>query len=383
MLDKNKLNDIFSISSKKLNHLNIFWIGFIIYTLSWVISRTANVNIITCQLIQAIGLVLILPTSISLIQFRIKNYYLKIIFPIYCIWLVSVIFRGINFNYNSVKKMLFSADYGIFLYFSPLMLLFPKNLNFYKKLFDIIIIFGLLFMACNIFLIRILLTRSFATQDTIEYLGKFLSIPCGFLLLNYLYFNNKKRLLAGVIIIITLLFSIYNGRRGLSFICLSIMCLFYFLYLNKTKNKILITYLSLLIIIGVSIYFTRVYKLQKSSLFGFIAQRGEEDTRTDVELYFYDDMKTKDWIMGKGINGEYFCPNIEEDQLTNYRDLIETGYLQIILKGGLISLILYFINNDTSIYFRSFLFQKYISKIRWLLDFYITFKFIPSNSQYI
>jgi hypothetical protein len=67
-------------------------------------------------------------------------------------------------------------------------------------------------------------------------------------------------------------------------------------------------------------------------------ERGDEDTRSAVEIYFYDDMKTKDWIIGKGINGEYFAPDIEKEQLTNYRSNIETGYLQTILKGGLISL---------------------------------------------
>ena len=52
-------------------------------------------------------------------------------------------------------------------------------------------------------------------------------------------------------------------------------------------------------------------------------------------------MKTKDWIIGRGSDGEYFCPDIEENQLTDYRNTIETGYLQTILKGGLISLILF------------------------------------------
>ena len=61
-------------------------------------------------------------------------------------------------------------------------------------------------------------------------------------------------------------------------------------------------------------------------------------TQERVELYFYDDMKTKDWIIGRGINGEYFLSNVEENQITNYRRNIETGYLQTILKGGLISL---------------------------------------------
>lgn len=89
-----------------------------------------------------------------------------------------------------------------------------------------------------------------------------------------------------------------------------------------------------------SLYASSIYNIKDSKIFGFLASRGTEDTRTLVELYFYDDMKENDWIFGKGIAGKYFCPDIEENQETNYRYLIETGYLQMILKGGLINLIL-------------------------------------------
>jgi hypothetical protein len=87
-----------------------------------------------------------------------------------------------------------------------------------------------------------------------------------------------------------------------------------------------------------ALYINGVYRPHNNHLFGYLLERGDEDTRSAVEIYFYDDMKTKDWIIGKGINGEYFAPDIEKEQLTNYRSNIETGYLQTILKGGLISL---------------------------------------------
>ena len=49
-------------------------------------------------------------------------------------------------------------------------------------------------------------------------------------------------------------------------------------------------------------------------------------------------MQLKDWIVGRGINGDTYCPNVQGDAITNYRNVIETGYLQTILKGGVISL---------------------------------------------
>jgi hypothetical protein len=92
-----------------------------------------------------------------------------------------------------------------------------------------------------------------------------------------------------------------------------------------------------MILIGI-VYTIHLYKPAENRIFAYVMERGNDDTRTGVELYFYADMKIKDWIIGRGINGEYFCPDIEEQQVTNYRNVIETGYLQVILKGGLISL---------------------------------------------
>lgn len=51
-------------------------------------------------------------------------------------------------------------------------------------------------------------------------------------------------------------------------------------------------------------------------------------------------MKPLDWIIGKGINGQYFCPGVivGEGTISVYRRGIETDFLNIILKGGIISL---------------------------------------------
>jgi hypothetical protein len=117
-----------------------------------------------------------------------------------------------------------------------------------------------------------------------------------------------------------------------------------------------------------AIYATAAYKVNEG-LFGFLLERGSEDTRSGVEEFFYADMKTNDWIVGKGINGSYFCPNIEEDLPTNYRTVIETGYLQIILKGGLISLILYLLITVPAIFLGLFHSKNLLSKAAalWIL----------------
>ena len=69
-------------------------------------------------------------------------------------------------------------------------------------------------------------------------------------------------------------------------------------------------------------------------------ERGTNDTRTGVEVYFFNDLNTVTGSLVKGINGQYFCPDIDENSISGYRRIIETGYLQIILNGGIISLVL-------------------------------------------
>ena len=82
-----------------------------------------------------------------------------------------------------------------------------------------------------------------------------------------------------------------------------------------------------------------VVYISKLDLASYLIERGMEDSRSGVELFFYKDFETSsiDWLLGRGINGYYFCPFFENPR----RQVIETGYLFLILKGGLIYLFLY------------------------------------------
>ena len=341
MLNKDYSTNDFYSSTKEQKLLSIFWIGFLVYTIGYLVKIMERANITTTQLIQLLGLALILYAGFFLTKFKFKNKYLARIFTIYCIWQFLVILRGININYEFLKSDLTNASYGILLYFAPLILLFPQDFKSYKKLFDYIIVFGIVFFIFDIIFIKYLLDRSPETQEVIEHFAKSLGIPCGFILLTYKYQSRIKIIIALGAMILAFMFSIYKARRGLSFICLSILVSYYFLYLHSTKRKILIIYLSILFtIIGLFLVSSN-YKTNKDGLFSFISERGDEDTRTGVEIYFYNDMETKDWIIGRSISGQYYCPGIGEKRISEYRELIETGYLQIILKGGIIKLILY------------------------------------------
>ena len=193
---------------------------------SFALSTSTVVSYIYCQVFQIFGLMLIVPSTLSLIQWKFDSSYLKIIYFIYCGWLLTVIFRGIVFDYNSLKFMLFDADFGLLRYFVPLILLFP-NLRYYKKIFKVIIVlrFFISPLRCeHHFHVDNLMDLNYentGTKFTFEYFTKILSIPSGFLMLTYVYHSNRVKLFALLVILISANISIIRARRGLLFMSLS------------------------------------------------------------------------------------------------------------------------------------------------------------------
>jgi hypothetical protein len=330
-----------SIVSSKQKNLNLFWLGFTIYFLINAFAYTGHVNIKILQAVELLGLILVFTSIISLIQFKFDDPYLKFIYILYCTWLLTIILRGFNFlfDYSYLKEFLFNPYEGM-LYFSPLILLFTRNFIFFKKLFDIIVFFGIFYIIYDILFIKDLLNsdRTSETSQGIVEVFSDLSFSSGYILLTYAYHPKKRQLLALAVIVLALLFAIIRARRGLIFMYSNMILISYILYVFRSKMKFLIIFITIFIALLGAVYISGVYRPHESRIFGFLLARGDENTRERVELYFHDDMKTKDWIMGRAIKGEYFCPDVEEHQITNYRQNIETGYEQTILKGGLISL---------------------------------------------
>jgi len=357
----NNTRDLFALSQKQKIYSNYFWIGFIIYTIGYVLISNQGINQTIGQLIQLAGLGTFFFFGAFLINFKIKNHYLNVLFLLFSAWTVVTIIRGIHFSVNDLGYFLLSADYGGILYFSPLILLFLKDLN-YKKLFEVILILGIIFLLLDALFIRKLLDRSFETQNVIEYLVRSLAMPCGFLLLTYKYHSNPKKILAIAVLGISTLFAIYKARRGLTITLMSIVAGIYCIYLSYSKEKVIVVYLAVLFITLAAFYSANIYNISENKLLSMIAERGDENTRQGVELYFYNDMGTNDWIVGRGMNGEYYCPDVTEDQPSNYRDLIETGYLQIILKGGLIRLVLFLLISIPAIFLGLFSSKNLLAK---------------------
>ena len=96
----------------------------------------------------------------------------------------------------------------------------------------------------------------------------------------------------------------------------------------------------------------------------------------------YADMSPTDWVIGKGIKGQYYCPvveNVNDAEGAGYRDNIETGYLQIILKGGIISLALLLLMFVPAVYKGLFKSKNVLSKAAALWIFLWIIYLYPSG----
>jgi hypothetical protein len=326
------------LNSSELKLINLFYIGVLFHSLGYVLPFSEWFNYQLCNLLQLIGIALFLPSTFLLLNLKINNIFFRFILFSYVTYLATVVYRGLTTDYSMIKFMLFDSWFGGFLYLVPLVSLFPFLAA--KKLFPAITVFSVLFLLLSLIFTPLLIARG--TQFSValtEMLSRTIAIPAGLILITYPYHKMHTKLIAVATIVVVLILSIYHGRRGLMIYQLIIVMIAFLVYLSVGKNRMFILVLLAMLVSSALLFGAQV--LNKSSLFAYILDRGLEDTRSNVEIRFFEDMEGWDWIVGRGMLGQYYCPGIIWDgEPSVYRDVIETDFLQIILKGGLISLAL-------------------------------------------
>jgi len=369
------------VSYKIIRYFNIFWLGFILYTGAYVLFTTME-TVLFLNKVQLLGLVLIFIGTVGLIQFKFESQYLKVLYFLYTAWLLFTVSRGFKFDRVFLFENVFNASAGLLPYFAPVVLLFPKNIFYLRRLFVTIAVLGVIFLVYSLIYRGQLLYagEDLASQAIMEIFAKTLSIPCGFLILTYLYQPKWRKLFAFAIVILALLLALIRGRRAITVMNLSYLMFFYFIYLYINRIKFTTLVFSLFIISLIAVGGFKYYSANKKGTFSVLTSRLNEDTRSAVETCFYDDMKTEDWIIGRGMLGEYYCPGVDEasyeNSYTDYRSIIETDYLNIVLKGGLISLGLVLLITIPAAIMGIFYSRNILSKaagiwiLFWIMDLY-------------
>jgi hypothetical protein len=322
---------------------NLFWAGIIINTVcySLMISGAVPPKITYLQLI---GIALFVFAATRLIRFKIENAYLRNIYIVYCCWLLYTVSRGFTFSSKYLFDTLIDDTFGVFVYLVPLILLFPKDLIYLKKLIKVIVILSVFQVLFDMAFIKALLDPDSENGHSIlENFARNLGIPCGFVLFTMTYHIDKKknRALMGrvwflFVIMLTFLLAVIRARRGLMFMTVNILLFTYIIYNYANKSNLFFKFFPLIIIFFLYVYASNKFDEKKPGALSALTEHLNEDTRSGVVDYFYRDMNKKEWIVGKGINGQYYCPSGATED--GFRGVIESDYLQIILKGGMISL---------------------------------------------
>lgn len=199
-----------------------------------------------------------------------------------------------------------------------------------------------LFFACTFFL-PIVLGDNNVTQ---LYLEGFASCAA-LVFLTSKYHSNRNTFIAFLALFLAFLVAVLTARRNLMltfglYIALGSV----FLLLSGKIKSMETRFVSIVFGFACVCAAGAFYLSQSSGMFSKLAGRATENTREEVFLYFAMDMSNQnDILFGRGMGGTYYAPNVDINDQTGVenedRGNIECSYLQCILKGGAVYLVLY------------------------------------------
>jgi len=329
-------------------NITIFLVGYLIYSFAFVLNRTSPSYLILIgnELLCFLGVALV--TFSLLASIRTKNTvngYVKMIIALLIIWFYGLVAWSFPPDFDFFKAKLFIGESSLMTYFVPLVVLIPNKLFFIKRAFKAVVFLGVLYFLF-IFLFKDNIFKFYGNsvdneRYLFEYCAKWLSLCGGFLILTFEYHSKKVRVFAVVLVLSMLLVAVFRARRAIMFMSILPIIMAAIIYVSKSRYKLIAIIASILIGIGVSFFALQAYENNQGGLFGNLESRIDQDSRSGVEDCFVNDFTFKDWIVGRGFEGKYFCPNVDNNNaVVGYRTMIETDYLMIILKNGSVYLIL-------------------------------------------
>ena len=205
-------------------------------------------------------------------------------------------------------------------------------------------------------------------------------LACCYAVLPLAIFAIDSKKYRGFIVLLILLSAIYSQVSESRTIVLRMMLFFGLLVaMNFVKRWGPLK----LVVIGVTGWFVYQFLAHLQDwleLFkSFIHFKGfdDEDTRTFLYKELFADFNTRDVLLGRGFQGKYFSPYFLWQQAMNhdfsgdayYRFSVEVGFLECLLKGGLVFFLLYITPLVSAV--RRSLFFRHSNKVAFLTGIYI------------
>ncbi|WP_348810440.1 hypothetical protein [Flavobacterium maritimum] len=271
---------------------------------------------------------------------------IRIVFNAYLLWTFLIITRpfllGQDFSEDSLHPY---KIYGLTSYLLPLIILLGTRIISLPKLFKMIFVFsiiGYVFFVLNFSTMQIVVLRGevmstdgeMGLASLADQYNFWFTISC-FSMLCYEFVPKKYKWFAiFTSLFILFLFAFLARRGGVVIIALYFFGMFY-LYLQQSKSRnVFLKFVFIGVIISIIFVTVNTYS---NSTFSLLFNRINEDTRSDVDETLIKYLTTENaWLFGEGIEGAYKHPAFDVPRYTH-----ETGYLYLILKGGIIYLIFY------------------------------------------
>jgi hypothetical protein len=280
-------------------------------------------------------------------DFKLGNVYFKSIFALFIAYEVFIIYRGLSFSYEDIKTYLQSG-----FVFWPFVI--PVLVYFDKSLITLGLLIKWLYYICVFYLIVIFLQPNLLMErKTAESIITLVSFS-GFLWLNANYLNSRKTNIVFFVLFISLISLTYLARRNGMVTFSGFILAGYLLNIIKKSKSLVFRLFPVFLVAGLFVLFS--FKSITSSLTASLVDRGKEDTRTSLfEMFFFE--MNDNLILGKGMNGTYYYPFEGETEVdgvifgeVEYRNVIENGYLQLMLSGGVIHVVLFLLLCIPAIY---------------------------------
>lgn len=324
--------------------LYLFYIGNMLYDYIYIGSKWSRVLSIV-GLFAFWGGFIKIGRSINGCDKKIKVVYYVLLTVCLCHLII-----GLPFYEESISFLLCNPQY-MWLFFIPLAFLIPVKFQYVSQLIQWSWLYVLTSLAFSLYYFNDFFYN--AEELMASMIGweayvvnrpqepALLLYPITAFAIMFPNFQKKRQIAIVLATVLAVGAGMMAGRRSATAILVALLFVPIFIkYFQFNKKIIVVGTILLLVMINVS-YDKIEYAFEET--FPVLANRFDKDSRSGVEEDFYKDMdNVTDWVFGRGMNGTYKCTTVASiDRL--YRILIETGYLNIILHGGLLMLIPYLI----------------------------------------
>ena len=335
--------DSISVKGKGFWEFVLFWASIACFNFGTLFEEYTQIfNFVLVKLMMMLGGFVAFAVVVRNLNFRTgdRSRLVWLLFYSTLVWCALMFFR--SEPAELMNKFNYMNPYSIIPYLCLLMFFMPVE-PMLRSLLAMSKPLNIIFML--LFWIPIVLgTNTTFVQFLLESFG----VGAAFLYITNRYHPMKHVVFSIVVLLAAFLVATLTGRRNLMLtFALYLMIGSLLMMVNgKIKNmetKFILVVMAVLTLIG-SVAF---YLGESKGAFSTITSRAKENTREEVFVAYVIDMaNVKDLSVGRGMLGKYYCPGIDgdttEDMADNeYRKDIECGYLQLILKGGVLLMILY------------------------------------------